>query len=90
MCTPYTPPSRSFQPLPEVVKQVPQFAYQLHLASGEVEKVITTPEQIRQFLNGMYGAKNAEGERCFYPEKGVIFDALPGMGKSRLLSDTVR
>ena len=71
------------------MKLLPQFTYQQHLASGEVEKVVDSPEKIRQFLNGMYGAKNANGGHCFDPKKGVIFDALQGTGKSKLLSDAV-
>jgi len=68
---------------------VPQFGYQLHLASGEVEKHINSKESIRQFLHGMYGARGPKGETTFIPEKGVIFENLPKTGKSRLMSDKV-
>ena len=55
-----------------------------------MERVIDTPEKIRAFLNGCYGAVNAEGKGCFNPYQGVVFERLHGMGKSPLLSDAVR
>ena len=87
VCTPYTAPSAHYIALEDVVKQLPQFGYQIHLASGDVEQHIQTPEQIRQFLHGMYGGKTADGKRCFDPRTGVIFDALPGMQRSPLYTD---
>jgi len=66
---------------------VPQFGYQLHLASPEVEAAIQTKEQMRQFLNGMYGGKGPKGQVIFDPEKGVLFENLPKVGKSRLFTD---
>ena len=90
ICTPYTPPSSQYVALQDIVQRLPQFGYQVHLASGEVENVIQSPEQIRQFLNGVYGGRHPEKKRCFDPQKGIVFEALPRVDKSPLLSDAVR
>lgn len=68
---------------------MPQFAYQLHLASGEVEKSVKDEQSIRQFLRGMYGARGPNGELAFDPEKGVVAENLPKVGESRVLNGEV-
>lgn len=88
VCTPYAPPTRRYISTEQLVKgPAPQFGYQLHLASGEVESRINSEESIRQFLNGMYGSRTPSGEVTFSPQKGVLFDNLPKVGQSKLLSD---
>ena len=69
---------------------LPQFAYQIHLASGEVEKIVKDEQSIRQFLKGMYGAKGPKGEIAFDPEKGVLGENLPSIGESKVLNGKVR
>jgi hypothetical protein len=69
--------------------QLPQFAYQLHLASGEVEKSVKDEQSIRQFLRGLYGARGPNGELAFDPEKGVLAENLPLIGESRILNGKV-
>jgi hypothetical protein len=68
---------------------LPQFAYQLHLASGEVEKSVNEEKSIRQFLKGMYGGKGPDGEIVFEPEKGVLLENLEKVGDNRLLNGEV-
>jgi hypothetical protein len=86
VCTPYTAPSKDFVSTEDLVKgPLPQFAYQLHLASGEVEKSVKDEQSIRQFLMGMYGGRGPNGELVFEPEKGVLAENLPVIGDSRLL-----
>jgi soluble epoxide hydrolase/lipid-phosphate phosphatase len=68
---------------------LPQFAYQLHLASGEVEKSVNDEATIGQFLRGTYGAKGPNGELVFDPEKGIIKENLPKVGESRILNGEV-
>jgi hypothetical protein len=68
---------------------LPQFAYQLHLASGEVEKSVNDEKSIRQFLKGMYGGKGPDGEIVFEPEKGVLLENLEKVGDNRLLNGEV-
>jgi hypothetical protein len=69
--------------------QLPQFGYQLHLASGEVEKSVKDEQSIRQFLRGLYGARGPNGELVFDPEKGILAENLPVIGESRILNGKV-
>jgi soluble epoxide hydrolase/lipid-phosphate phosphatase len=90
ICTPYNAPSEKYYSTEDLVKgPVPQFAYQLHLASGEVEKVIKDEETIRQFLKGMYGARGPNGELAFHPAKGVLAENLGKLGEGKLLDGKV-
>jgi hypothetical protein len=61
----------------------------LHLASGEVEKSVKDEQSIRQFLKGLYGARGANGELAFDPEKGVLAENLPKIGESKILNGKV-
>ena len=67
----------------------PNFRYQLQLASGEVEKHIVSKEQIKQFLNGMYGGRGENREAGFDPAQGLLYENLPKLGPTRLLSEEV-
>jgi soluble epoxide hydrolase/lipid-phosphate phosphatase len=90
VCTPYQAPSKQYMSTEMLVNgPVPQFGYQLHLASGEVEPKINSKEEIRQFLNGMYGARGPNGETTFSPEKGILFENLPKVGATKLMSKKV-
>ncbi|KAF2125995.1 epoxide hydrolase-like protein [Dothidotthia symphoricarpi CBS 119687] len=90
VCTPYSAPSEQYISTEDLVKgPLPQFAYQLHLASGEVEKSVRDETSIRQFLKGMYGARGPGGEVVFDPAKGVVGENLPLVGESRLLGGEV-
>lgn len=88
VCTPYTPPAGNFIPLENIVKsKLPNFGYQIQLASGAVEEHIQTKDEIKQFLNGMYGGSGASGEGGFDVTKGVLFENLEKLGKTPLLSE---
>jgi soluble epoxide hydrolase/lipid-phosphate phosphatase len=90
VCTPYTAPHKEYFSTEDLVKgPLPQFAYQLHLASGEVEKSVKDKQSIRQFLKGLYGARGPKGELAFDPEKGVLPENLPIIGESRILNGKV-
>ena len=90
VCTPFVPPAKEYFSLEATVKyKLPQFAYQIQLASGEVEKVISSKEQIRLFLNAMYGGRGSNGEIGFAPTRGIIFENLPKLGSASLLSQSV-
>lgn len=90
ICTPYIPPHNKFVSTEDLVKgPLPQFAYQLHLASGELEKSIKDEQALKQFLRGVYGARGPKGELAFDPEKGIIVENLPKMGESRILAGKV-
>ena len=66
---------------------MPFWGYQLQLASGEVEKHIQSKDDIRQFLNALYGGKGPNGELGFEVEKGLVFENLPKLGRTRLLDE---
>lgn len=69
--------------------KLPNFGYQIQLASGEVEKHIQTKDQIKQLLNALYGGKGPNGERGFDVKKGIAFEDLPKLQRSRLLDDSM-
>lgn len=92
VCVPYDPPKPMYTPLAQqVAKKVPNFAYQMHFASGEIEEAVQGKDMIRGFLNSMYGARSlgsdAPGEPAFDARGKVKLDLLSRMGKNRLLSD---
>ncbi|KAJ4315602.1 hypothetical protein N0V94_005857 [Neodidymelliopsis sp. IMI 364377] len=90
VCTPYTAPNEKYFSTEQLVKgPLPQFAYQLHLASGEVEKSVDDEKSIRQFLRGLYGARGPNGELAFDPEKGIIAENLEKVGESKVLNGEV-
>ena len=90
MCTPYNPPSKVYLSLEDLVRgPLPQFGYQIHLASGEVEKSVNDEQSIRQFLKALYGAKGPKGEVGFDPSLGVLVENLSILGDSRVLNGEV-
>lgn len=70
-----------------VKTKVPNFGYQIQLASGTVEEAIRTKQQIKKFLSAMYGGKGPDGEVGFDVRKGVVFENLERVGRSRLMSE---
>jgi hypothetical protein len=67
----------------------PNFAYQLQFKSGELEKVIRSKGDIRQFLVALYGGRTEAGEVGFDAHKGVLLDKIGGLRPSKLLSEEV-
>jgi len=72
-----------------VASRLPNFGYQLQLASGLVEEKIQTKNQIKQLLNGIYGGKAGNGEVGFDVREGILFDNLPKLKRSRLIDEDV-
>jgi hypothetical protein len=90
VCTPYTAPHKEYLSLEELASgPLPQFGYQIHLASGDVEKFVNDEASIRQFLKGTYGAKGPNGELAFDPVTGISAQNLPLIGESRILNGKV-
>lgn len=93
ICTPYQMPRPRYMPLKQMVETlVPNFGYQLHFVSGEIEEAVQSPQDIRNFLNGMYGARTVEpdgsrGKVLWDAAKGVALNELSRMGKTKLLND---
>lgn len=72
-----------------MASRLPNFGYQLQLASGIVEEKIQTKNQIKQLLNGIYGGKGGNGEVGFDVREGILFDNLPKLKRSRLIDEDV-
>jgi pimeloyl-ACP methyl ester carboxylesterase len=72
ICTPYNPPVPRYDTLQERVDTVlPNFGYQLHFASGEIEELCNNKQGIRQFLINIYGGRTPNKEIAFSAEKGI-------------------
>jgi soluble epoxide hydrolase / lipid-phosphate phosphatase len=89
VCVPYTPPIPKWISLEQLVTRLPNFKYQLQFASGEIEKAIKTRDEIRAFLNGMFGGEGPNGELAFVAEERVKLDVLKKLARTRLLTDKV-
>ena len=63
--------------------------YQIHLASGDVERFVKDEESIRQFLKAMFVAMGPNREVGFIPETGVVEKNLPLLGESKILNGPV-
>ena len=88
VCTPYNAPASTFVSIEDIVaSKLPNFGYQIQLASGTVEEHIQTKDQIKQFLNALYGGKGPNGEDGFEVTKGVLFENLEKLRRTRLLSE---
>ena len=87
ICTPFFAPQPTYTPQALLVQRLlPNFRYQLHFASGELEERIQSKDEIKSFLNGMYGGKGPAGEVAFEAEKGVFLENLGKLKKTPLLS----
>ncbi|KAH0566134.1 hypothetical protein GP486_000464 [Trichoglossum hirsutum] len=85
--TPFLPPSKEYIPLETVVKKhLPTFRYQLQLIGPDIEAKIKTKEQIKEFLNALYGGRGPNGEDGFNVTDGVLLQNLPVLGPTPLLS----
>ncbi|KAJ5184245.1 Epoxide hydrolase [Penicillium capsulatum] len=88
VCVPFAPPRADFTPLEDLVRTItPNFAYQLQFASGDLEKVIRSKDEIRQVLCSMYGGRTEDGQAGFEVGKGLLLDRLGKLGHPRLLSE---
>ncbi|KAI9706758.1 MAG: hypothetical protein M1820_004728 [Bogoriella megaspora] len=87
VCTPPPPLGDRFMSTEEVAKRAPNFGYQLHLASGDIERRVRSKDELRGFLNAMFGGKPPKGEVPFSPEKGLNLETMQKCGKSRLIGD---
>jgi len=87
ICTPFWSPSSTYIPIEDIVKyKWPNFRYQIHLASGEIEKHIQTKDEIKQFLNACYGGTGPNGESGIEVTGGTNFGNLDKLEKTKLLS----
>jgi soluble epoxide hydrolase/lipid-phosphate phosphatase len=89
IAVPYLPPDLLYIPLDLMAVAMPNLAYQKQMASGIVEKTLTTKDNITSFINSMYYGLTPDGQPGFTLSTGFIFDRLPKIGKSLLLSNEV-
>ena len=89
VCTPYWAPSKEYISMEELVKsgKLPNFGYQLQLASGAVEDKVKTKDEIRYFLNGLYGGTSPYKERAVDVRQGINLDVLPRLQPTKLLDE---
>lgn len=88
ICTPFAAPQPTFIPLEAIIASghLLNFRYQLQLKGPDVEANLQGDEKIRQFLNAIYGGRGPNGEHGFTAAEGVLFDNLPKIGQSPLVS----
>ena len=85
VCTPYNAPMPVYVDLETLVSsgKLASFKYQLQFISGEVEKHVKTPEDIRRFMLALFGARTTDTrEVAFTVEDGIIFDRLDRLAPS--------
>ncbi|OQE44717.1 hypothetical protein PENCOP_c002G04439 [Penicillium coprophilum] len=88
VCVPYARPMAQNISIEDLVRTVtPHFGYQLQFKSGELEKVIRSKDEIRQFLLALYGGRTEAGQFGFDANKGVLVDTIGKLKISRLLSE---
>lgn len=66
---------------------MPNWGYQLHLASGQVEERVKSKDEIKQFLNAVYGGRGPNGEAGFSHSKGPFYENLPKLNKTPLMGE---
>ena len=70
---------------------MPNWGYQLRLADSSddtaVESRVRTKEQIRQFLNAVYGGKGPDGETGFCHERGPLWEVMPRLERTGLMGE---
>jgi hypothetical protein len=89
IAVPYIPPTAQFLPADLISLAVPTLAYQKQLSSGIVEEKIKTKDEIRNFINTMYGGTTPDGQPGFSLYKGLLFDRVSSVRQSPLLSTEV-
>ncbi|KAF1965577.1 alpha/beta-hydrolase [Bimuria novae-zelandiae CBS 107.79] len=90
VCTPYMPPTERYLSIEDLTnKFLPEFGYQIQLASGEVEKHVKDERSIRQFLRSTYGGRTPSGEVGFEPRMGLNLQNYHSVGESKLMNDKV-
>lgn len=91
VCTPFAPTSDKFISTADIVRgPYPQFGYQLQLAGPDVQAGIQTRDDIRHFLNGMYGGRTEDQQVLFNPETGINLGVLSSIGNAPLFNEEVR
>ncbi|KAK4618243.1 Epoxide hydrolase [Fulvia fulva] len=84
---PYRRPTSHWTSFDDLVKAVPQLAYQKQIASGILEQTFCTTEGIRDFLKILDFSGDAQNQTAFEPTRGFDLEHLQRLGKGSLLTD---
>lgn len=89
VCTPYFPPVAEYVDLADQIEAgiTPTFGYQLQFRDPSIDWKLLGPSKIRQVLLALYGATTPDGKPGFDPRTGLIFENLPRLGSSPLVSE---
>ncbi|KAL1866827.1 hypothetical protein VTK73DRAFT_4476 [Phialemonium thermophilum] len=87
VCTPYAPPLPEWLEPEAYVARIPNFRYQLQLASGEVERYLRPGDEsrLRSFFNGIFLGRNSSGEGIFRTDRGLVFENFDSVGPSPIV-----
>ena len=88
VCTPYFPPVTEYVDLKDQIEAgiTPTFGYQLQLRDPATDARVRGADKIRQVLLALYGGTTPEGEMGFDSHTGLIWENLPQLGASPLVS----
>ncbi|CAI4214371.1 unnamed protein product [Parascedosporium putredinis] len=89
VCTPYFPPTTQYVDLKDQIAAgiTPSFGYQLQLREPAIDLKLLGSAKIRQVLLALYGATTPAGQPGFDARTGLLFDNMPKLGSSPLVSD---
>ncbi|KAF7863844.1 hypothetical protein EAF04_006809 [Stromatinia cepivora] len=89
-CIPFFPPRSTVITLEQFVEQLPDFKYQLQLASPIAETVAGKSEAtLRGFLSSMFGGVTSEGLPGFEVSTGIIGERLEKINSTPLMTSEI-
>jgi pimeloyl-ACP methyl ester carboxylesterase len=71
VCVPFTQPQGTYIPIKQLVKRLPNFAYQIYFASPEAEQDLSSPENIERFLKALYRV-NGDGPISWNSDRNLV------------------
>jgi pimeloyl-ACP methyl ester carboxylesterase len=89
VCTPYFPPVTEYVDLADQIDAgvTPTFGYQLQFRNPSIDSQLRGTTKIRQVLLALYGGSTPDGELGFDSRTGLIFENMPELGPSPLVSE---
>ncbi|KAI2012956.1 hypothetical protein LOZ39_001036 [Ophidiomyces ophidiicola] len=84
--TPFTAASPTYATLEQLVQKLSFFGYQTSFRDLVPAKHIKTKDDMRRFLDAVYGGKTPDGKTALDPTKGVLYELLPQIQKSPLFT----
>lgn len=89
VCTPFFAPTRTYVPLEDLIAagKFTHFTYQLQFIGPDIQDAIQGEERVHQFLNAVHGGAGPNGEAGIRISKGVLFENLPKLRRTALLSE---